>query len=107
YWGRGYAFEAATAALGTAFATLGWPRAVSLIAPPNLRSIRLAERLGATFERNLVVRGHEVSLYAVRRRTWQSWRDRERLRTGRRGAGEKCPPVTRAQVLLGGTQLPG
>ena len=66
-WGRGYAFEAATAALHIAFATLGWPRAVSLIAPSNLRSIRLAERLGERFERNLVVRGHEVSLYAVER----------------------------------------
>ena len=65
FWGRGYAFEAATAALHTAFTTLNWPRVVSLIAPANLRSIRLAERLGAHFERNIVVRGHEVSLYAV------------------------------------------
>lgn len=70
YWGRGYAFEATTAALGIAFATLGWSRAVSLISPPNLRSIRLAERLGARFERSLAVRGHEVSLYAVERRYW-------------------------------------
>jgi RimJ/RimL family protein N-acetyltransferase len=69
YWGRGYAFEAATAALRIAFVTLGWPRAVSLIAPSNLRSIRLAERLGERFERNLVVRGHEVSLYAIERRS--------------------------------------
>jgi RimJ/RimL family protein N-acetyltransferase len=68
HWGRGYAFEAATAALRIAFATLDWPRAVSLIAPSNVRSIRLAERLGERFERNLVVRGHEVSLYAVERR---------------------------------------
>ena len=68
YWGRGYAFEAATAALHIAFASLGWSRAVSLIAPRNLRSIRLAERLGERFERNLVVSGHEVSLYAIERR---------------------------------------
>ena len=68
YWGRGYAFEAATAALRVAFATLDWSRAVSLISPPNLRSIRLAGRLGARFERSLVVRGHELSLYAVERR---------------------------------------
>jgi len=67
YWGRGYAFEAATAALRVAFDTLDWPRAISLIAPTNLRSIRLAERLGEHFERNLVVRGHEVSLYALER----------------------------------------
>ena len=67
YWGRGYAFEAATAALRIAFDTLGWSRAVSLIAPANLRSIRLAERLGERFERNIVLRGHEVSLYAIER----------------------------------------
>jgi RimJ/RimL family protein N-acetyltransferase len=67
YWGRGYAFEAATAALRIAFDTLGWSRATSLIAPLNLRSIRLAERLGERFERNLVVRGHELGLYAIER----------------------------------------
>ena len=39
----------------------------TLIALSNLRSIRLAERLGERFERNLVVRGHEVSLYAIER----------------------------------------
>jgi RimJ/RimL family protein N-acetyltransferase len=69
YWGRGYALEAATAAVRVAFGTLGWPRAVSLIAASNLRSIRLAERLGEHFERNLVVRGHEVGLYAIERRS--------------------------------------
>ena len=71
YWGQGYAFEAATAALRIAFDTLGWSRASSLIAPLNLRSIRLAERLGERFERNLIVRGHEVSLYAIERRHWR------------------------------------
>jgi RimJ/RimL family protein N-acetyltransferase len=71
YWGRGYAFEAATAALRIAFDTLGWSRASSLIAPLNLRSIRLAERLGERFERNLIARGHEVSLYAIERRHWR------------------------------------
>jgi RimJ/RimL family protein N-acetyltransferase len=57
FWGRGYAFEAATAALRFAFDTLGWSRAISLIAPLNLRSIRLAERLGEGYEQNVVVRG--------------------------------------------------
>jgi RimJ/RimL family protein N-acetyltransferase len=71
YWGRGYAFEAATAALRTAFERLGWSRAISLIAPLNLRSIRLAERLGERFERNIVVRGQELSLYAIESRTWR------------------------------------
>ena len=71
FWGRGYAFEAATAALRFAFDTLGWSRAISLIAPLNLRSISLSERLGERYEQNLVVRGHEVSLYAIERRQWR------------------------------------
>jgi RimJ/RimL family protein N-acetyltransferase len=72
YWGRGYAFEAATAALRVAFDMLGWSRAASLIAPLNLRSIRLAERLGERFERHLLLRGHEVSVYAIERAHWRA-----------------------------------
>jgi len=74
YWGRGYAFEAASAALRFAFETLGWPRVVSLIAPLNRRSIRLAVRLGERFERNLVLRSHELCLYAIERGNWQAAR---------------------------------
>ena len=45
--GKGYAFEAARAAIDDVFTRLGWPTAVSYIAPENTRSIALAERLGA------------------------------------------------------------
>jgi RimJ/RimL family protein N-acetyltransferase len=45
--GAGIAFEAAEAARAHAYEVLGWPGAVSYIAPANARSIRLAERLGA------------------------------------------------------------
>lgn len=45
--GRGYAFEAATAARDHAFRTLGWTTAISYIHPRNARSIALARRLGA------------------------------------------------------------
>lgn len=52
--GRGIAREAALASRRFAYETLGWTTAISLIDPENLRSIRLAERLGAkpdgTFE---------------------------------------------------------
>ncbi len=44
--GRGLAFEAAQAVRAHAFGTLGWTTAISLIAPDNARSRRLAERLG-------------------------------------------------------------
>lgn len=45
--GRGYATEAARAALGFARETLGRKTVVSYIAPANASSIRLATRLGA------------------------------------------------------------
>jgi RimJ/RimL family protein N-acetyltransferase len=45
--GKGYAFEAASAARDYAFAVLKWDTAVSYIDPANDRSIALALRLGA------------------------------------------------------------
>ncbi|TPG40385.1 N-acetyltransferase [Sphingomonas koreensis] len=46
--GQGYAFEAASAAMDYAVDVLGWTDIVHTIAPDNVRSIRLAERLGST-----------------------------------------------------------
>lgn len=48
-WGRGYATEAATAALDHAFATLELREVIATIFPDNTRSIRVAEKLGMAF----------------------------------------------------------
>ena len=48
HWGSGYAAEAALAAREWIYRDLGVDRLISLIAPANVRSRRLAERLGAT-----------------------------------------------------------
>ncbi|MEM7641458.1 MAG: GNAT family N-acetyltransferase [Pseudomonadota bacterium] len=48
--GHGYATEAAKAALADARTRLGWTQIVHYIDPGNARSIRLAERLGATLD---------------------------------------------------------
>ena len=45
--GKGYAYEAATAARDYAYDVLGWNTAVSYIDDGNDRSVALAERLGA------------------------------------------------------------
>ncbi|HEU4961864.1 MAG TPA: GNAT family N-acetyltransferase [Sphingomonas sp.] len=45
--GRGYAHEAASAAMDYAVDVLGWSDVIHTIAPDNVRSIRLAERLGS------------------------------------------------------------
>lgn len=48
HWGCGYATEAAIAVREWAYAERGVERLVSVIAPQNVRSQRLVERLGAT-----------------------------------------------------------
>src|SRR4051794_28193463 len=47
HWGRGYATEAARASRRWAFEELGVERLISLVDPQNVRSVRVAERLGA------------------------------------------------------------
>lgn len=55
--GRGYATEAAARARTYAYGDLGWTTIVSYIAPTNLPSRAVAERLGATRERSIELRG--------------------------------------------------
>ena len=50
YWGRGYAVEAARAAIGFGFSELGLREIVSFTVPANVRSRRVMERLGMTYD---------------------------------------------------------
>ncbi|WP_341366905.1 GNAT family N-acetyltransferase [Yoonia sp. BS5-3] len=61
--GKSYAFEAACAVREWAGRTLGLEPLISLIAPENFRSIRLASRLGAMEERRDVVDGEKVIFF--------------------------------------------
>lgn len=61
--GRGFAREAAQASLRFAFNTLGWTTAISLVLEGNERSMALAERLGATFERKHDLFGSPGRIY--------------------------------------------
>lgn len=49
FTGRGYALEAATAAIDWAFDTLGWTEVIHSIQLPNKASIALAEKLGSAY----------------------------------------------------------
>jgi RimJ/RimL family protein N-acetyltransferase len=49
HWGRGYATEAARAALDCGFQRLGLKEIVAFTVPPNRRSRRVMERLGMTW----------------------------------------------------------
>jgi RimJ/RimL family protein N-acetyltransferase len=57
HWGHGYAAEAARAARDWVHAERGIGRLVSLIHPDNRRSIRVAEKLGASPERSIETPG--------------------------------------------------
>lgn len=52
YEGKGYAAEAAEAAIDYAWSHLKWDTIVHYIAPENMRSIALAERMGAVHDPN-------------------------------------------------------
>ncbi len=47
-WGRGYATEAAVAAIDWTFANLGWSEVIHSISPDNRASQALAQRLGSS-----------------------------------------------------------
>jgi RimJ/RimL family protein N-acetyltransferase len=72
YWGKGYATEGARAAMEHAFTTLGRDRVISVIHPENRASIRVAERLGQTFEGETTIFGVDfpVLVYGIDRARW-------------------------------------
>jgi RimJ/RimL family protein N-acetyltransferase len=68
YWGNGYAAESAAAVLDLAHRALGLERIVAITSQDNVRSIRLLEKLGLAFERNIRMSeaAPEVRLFARR-----------------------------------------
>ena len=78
-WGRGYAVEAAVAATNWAFDTLGWTKVIHSIAPANIASQRVAEKLGS---RNLGPGQLPAPFAADRVDIWgqtrEEWRARHR-----------------------------
>jgi RimJ/RimL family protein N-acetyltransferase len=65
YWGNGYATEAARAVRDWARVELGFERLICLIYPENVRSIRVAEKLGMTPEGEIEIFGNRVTRYAL------------------------------------------
>ena len=81
YWGRGFATEAARAAVADGFERLGLEEIVSFTIPANLASRRVMERLGMMhdeaddFEHPVIPEGHRMRrhvLYRLRRHDWMS-----------------------------------
>jgi RimJ/RimL family protein N-acetyltransferase len=66
-WGHGYATEAAAASLDWAWRALDVDRVLSVIAPENEASLRVAERLGMGKLRDDVTDGRPVVIMAIDR----------------------------------------
>lgn len=74
-WGRGYAPEAAVAAMQWAFDTLGWDEIIHTIAPENTSSKRVAGKLGSTLlrmgELPPPLHGKPVEIWGQSRAQWR------------------------------------
>lgn len=71
YWGRGYATEAARAAMDWGFTRREEPQVISLIYPDNAASIEVATRLGERLADRIELLGKPVLLYRITRDEWQ------------------------------------
>ena len=58
-WGRGYATEAAKAVRDFALTTLGIQRLIAMIDPSNIASIRVAEKIGMKYEKEVMLEGYD------------------------------------------------
>lgn len=64
-WGKGYASEGTRALVDFAFTELGEPHIVCVINKDNTKSIAVAERLGATLEREETEAGKRLLIYGI------------------------------------------
>ena len=65
YWGRGLTTEAAAATRDYGFGRLGMKRLISTIEPENIASIRVAEKIGMTCEKQIQKWDLQLLLYAI------------------------------------------
>lgn len=76
HWGHGYATEAAMVWRDHAFEALDAPRLISIAYVPNIRSHRVMERLGMSFDHDAeLVDGDETfaaRIYALTASTWRA-----------------------------------
>src|SRR6266516_4500348 len=70
YWNKGIATEGARAVRDHAFRDLKLPRVISLIHYDNIPSRRVAEKIGMTFEKEILFRGFPTQVFALIREQW-------------------------------------
>jgi RimJ/RimL family protein N-acetyltransferase len=67
HWGQGYATEAAAVVRDWAFASFEDTRLVAMIHEANAASVRVAQKVGAAYLREVEFFGEAVGLYEIRR----------------------------------------
>jgi len=67
FWGRGLATEAACAVRDYGFGALCLTRMISIIDPRNVASIRVAEKTGLKYEKDVIFQGFADRVYAISR----------------------------------------
>lgn len=64
YWSKGFASEAAKACKEFGFCKLGFNKLISIIDPKNIASIRVAEKIGFTKEKETFIFGKNHYIYS-------------------------------------------
>lgn len=66
-WGHGYGTEAATAVRDYGFRVVGLERLIAIIDPANIASLRVAEKLGMSHDRDTMYFGRRVHVFGCER----------------------------------------
>ncbi len=72
-WGRGYATEAARAAVSFGFESAALGEIIGLVHPENLASIRVLEKCGLRYADRIQLWGMELCRYRINRAGYQDW----------------------------------
>ncbi len=67
YWGLGIGTEACKAWLGYGFDQLKLTRITAIAFPENTPSRRIMEKAGMKYEKNILLRGHDLAMHAISR----------------------------------------
>ena len=67
FWGRGFTTEAALAMLHYGFETLGFDEVIASTDVPNRASIRVMEKIGMTFQKQVLIDGLDTIYYTISR----------------------------------------
>ena len=65
YWKQGLGTEAACAIRDYGFEVVGCQRLISLIAPDNIASQKVASKVGLTYEKDVILEDKPVRIYAI------------------------------------------